>query len=534
MQDGSRASVHGEAARPQARAVQSRESERSAGGLGNMSVARHFQQGAAGAAFGGTPLGNQQELGRARVQAKCAECENQSRRMNVQAKCTTCASGERAGRDPAVVPTAVAGVSSASSPLPHRERIQSAFGQHDISHVRAAVGGDAGQAADQLGAAAYTVGDRIAFRADPDVRLAAHEAAHVVQQRSGLKLAGNVGTPGDRYERAADAVADAVVDGRPADHLLDDAAAEAPASPKVQMQWAHTQHPGMPQYPTQPQPPGNNCDQRGISALMTEAFESKADLDAVRAIAPDVAWPPENAEVAQWNAYAGKYFPRRLAELESDFAKGKDPAHKGPLTWEGYLESEAKLGPVRGQKKFQPELRNQILAENPQLDPKNVEIDVGLSPTRKGVAKGPFYADVVVEDVSDPKSPQLEVYSSKVHNVAAARVSRKTDLQIQKWIEARMAEDVAEAADKYGHEVEFRRPRQSRAGDGRAGKPGDPKHPLYESTPYVSVVHLVWKYSPDLIPEDLLQFIEIAGENYGVKARKGRKVEVRFMFSPQP
>jgi hypothetical protein len=263
-------------------------------------------------------------------------------------------------------------------------------------------------------------------------------------------------------------------------------------------------------------------------------IKSKADLDAVRAIAPDVASPPENAEVDQWNAYAGKYFPRRLAELESDFAKGKDPAHKGPLTWEGYLESEAKLGPVRAQKKFQPELRNQILAENPQLDPKNVEIDVGLSPTRKGVAKGPFYADVVVEDVSDPKSPQLEVYSSKVHNVAAARVSRKTDLQIQKWIEARMAEDVAEAADKYGHEVEFRRPRQSPAGDGRAGKPGDPKHPLYKSTPYVSVVHLVWKYSPDLIPEDLLQFIEIAGENYGVKARKGRKVEVRFMFSPQP
>ena len=221
------------------------------------------------------PLGNQQELGRSRVQTKCGDCEGLSRRVGVQAKCRSCASENRGSRDPSTVPTAVAGVAAASSQLPHLDRIQSSFGRHDVSHARAAVGGDAGRAADQLGAVGYTVGDRIAFREQPDVRLAAHEAAHVVQQRAGLKLDGDVGTPGDRHERAADDVADAVVAGRSAEQLLDASAAASggPAQTGVQMQWAHTQHPGMPAYPKQPQPPNNNCDQRALAALQTEVVE---------------------------------------------------------------------------------------------------------------------------------------------------------------------------------------------------------------------------------------------------------------------
>ena len=47
------------------------------------------------------------------------------------------------------------------------------------------------------------------------------KAAHVVQQRAGVSLKGGVGEVGDRYEQHADAVADLVVQGKPAESLLD-------------------------------------------------------------------------------------------------------------------------------------------------------------------------------------------------------------------------------------------------------------------------------------------------------------------------
>jgi hypothetical protein len=55
----------------------------------------------------------------------------------------------------------------------------------------------------------------------PDLHTAAHEAAHVVQQQAGVQLKGGVGAVGDSYELHADAVADAVVQGKSAEGLLD-------------------------------------------------------------------------------------------------------------------------------------------------------------------------------------------------------------------------------------------------------------------------------------------------------------------------
>ena len=117
--------------------------------------------------------------------------------------------------------TAAAGVARAERPLPGAARIQSAFGRHDVQGVRTQVGGPAAAASQALGARAYTVGPRIGFHAEPDLRLAAHEAAHVVQQRQGVQLKGGVGQAGDRYEQQADAVAERVVAGRTAEDLLD-------------------------------------------------------------------------------------------------------------------------------------------------------------------------------------------------------------------------------------------------------------------------------------------------------------------------
>ncbi|WP_437307840.1 eCIS core domain-containing protein [Sorangium sp. So ce388] len=105
--------------------------------------------------------------------------------------------------------------------MPHLEQIQSAFGRHDVRNVKARIGTAAADASRYLQAEAYTVGDSVGFASSPDLRLAAHEAAHTVQQQAGVHLAGDETRPGDRHERQADEVADAVASGRSAEALLD-------------------------------------------------------------------------------------------------------------------------------------------------------------------------------------------------------------------------------------------------------------------------------------------------------------------------
>jgi prefoldin subunit 5 len=83
------------------------------------------------------------------------------------------------------------------------------------------VGAAAGRASAALGAEAYTTGHRVAFASVPSLHTAAHEFAHVVQQRAGVALKGGMGEKGDVYERHADEVAKAVVGGRSAEPLLD-------------------------------------------------------------------------------------------------------------------------------------------------------------------------------------------------------------------------------------------------------------------------------------------------------------------------
>jgi len=134
------------------------------------------------------------------------------------------AAAEPAGEAPApasVHAAAVLGTSGPATALPHRDAIQRAFGRHDISHVEAHVGGAAAEGASAMGAEAFATGDRVAFGAPPDLRTAAHEVAHVVQQRGGVQLSGGVGEAGDPYEDHADEVAELVVQGRSAEAALD-------------------------------------------------------------------------------------------------------------------------------------------------------------------------------------------------------------------------------------------------------------------------------------------------------------------------
>ncbi len=117
--------------------------------------------------------------------------------------------------------TAAAGVPGTGSPLPHLNKIQQSFGQHDVSGVRTFTGSKAATASKAIGAEAYTTGNKIAFaNPSPDLHTTAHEATHVLQQRTGVQLDGGVGEVGDSYERQADAVADKVVKGQSAAELL--------------------------------------------------------------------------------------------------------------------------------------------------------------------------------------------------------------------------------------------------------------------------------------------------------------------------
>jgi hypothetical protein len=121
----------------------------------------------------------------------------------------------------AVREAAAQGVAGGGGPLPHADPIQRLFGRHDISGVEAHVGGPAATASRAIGAEAYATGHHVAFASAPSLHTAAHEAAHVVQQRGGVQLKGGVGESGDAHEQHANAVADAVVQGKSAEGLLD-------------------------------------------------------------------------------------------------------------------------------------------------------------------------------------------------------------------------------------------------------------------------------------------------------------------------
>jgi hypothetical protein len=131
---------------------------------------------------------------------------------------------------------AAAGTRGPGGALPHLGTIQRLFGRHDVTGVRAHVDDAAAASAGAIGARAYATGDHVAFAGAPGLHTAAHEAAHVVQQRGGVQLKAAVGQAGDDHERHADEVADRVVAGASAEDLLDRYAATGATSLAVQLQ----------------------------------------------------------------------------------------------------------------------------------------------------------------------------------------------------------------------------------------------------------------------------------------------------------
>jgi hypothetical protein len=110
-------------------------------------------------------------------------------------------------QDAAVRGVAASGLRGAGRPLPHADRVQQALGPHRLDEVRAYTDTAARAGCRDLGAEAYTIGNKIAFAsASPDLRTVAHEAVHAIQQQAGER--------GDYLERRAEAAADAIEHGR--------------------------------------------------------------------------------------------------------------------------------------------------------------------------------------------------------------------------------------------------------------------------------------------------------------------------------
>ncbi len=120
-----------------------------------------------------------------------------------------------------------AGFSGAASSYPHRAAIERSFGTS--LPATAYLGEPAAAASSALGAHAYALGAQVAFASpSPDLAVAAHEAAHVMQATSGVHCFGG-GESYDDFEAHADAVADRVVRGQSAADLLGAGATAAPA-----------------------------------------------------------------------------------------------------------------------------------------------------------------------------------------------------------------------------------------------------------------------------------------------------------------
>jgi hypothetical protein len=126
-----------------------------------------------------------------------------------------------AGAGAGVHAAAAEGIRGSGGALPHMGAIQHSFGRHDVGGISAHVGGPAADAGKAMGAEAYATGNDVAFASAPTLHTAAHEAAHVVQQRAGVQLSGGVGAAGDAYENHANKVADLVVQGRSSESALD-------------------------------------------------------------------------------------------------------------------------------------------------------------------------------------------------------------------------------------------------------------------------------------------------------------------------
>lgn len=107
------------------------------------------------------------------------------------------------------------------SEYPYRDQIESAIGGgFSLSSVTSRVGNEDPLTRVRGDSQAATFGSSVAFRRRPSLRVAAHEATHVLQQRQRNAPSGDANAPDNHQELQATAVADRITSGRSAASLV--------------------------------------------------------------------------------------------------------------------------------------------------------------------------------------------------------------------------------------------------------------------------------------------------------------------------
>jgi hypothetical protein len=83
---------------------------------------------------------------------------------------------------------AALGASGSGHALPFADQLQKAFGNRDLSGIKAYTDSSAAAGAAAMGARAYATGNHVVFGDNPDLHTVAHEVAHVLQQQAGVHL----------------------------------------------------------------------------------------------------------------------------------------------------------------------------------------------------------------------------------------------------------------------------------------------------------------------------------------------------------
>ena len=231
------------------------------------------------------------------------------------------------------------GLQGPAQQLPHFEAIQRSFGHHDVSSVQAHVGGPAAEASRAMGAEAYATGSSVAFRDAPSLHTAAHEAAHVVQQRGGVHLKDGIGSAGDAHEQHADAVADLVVAGKYAGGLLDRYAGAASRADAVQGKVVQRE---------EPKNQGDSARSVGDHAARTALHEAalrEMYHQGERAIAAEaeilLKAGKSEAEVARWASEARTALRRAIRDQGEPIVDAIAKATRGARDMPGYEQLRA-------------------------------------------------------------------------------------------------------------------------------------------------------------------------------------------------
>jgi hypothetical protein len=246
--------------------------------------------------------------------------------MVVQAK----SEGSRPQSESDIVQEAAAhGTSGPSGALPYLAQIQGSFGSHDVSHVKAHTDSKATAGSKAMGAEAFTAGEHVAFAGTPSLHTAAHEAAHVVQQRAGVQLKGGVGEVGDPYERHADAVADLVVRGKSAEALLAEPAGPSRSLEITKLSFQDSE--------------GKMVSPGSAGAARTAASGPSASVSTVQRFAP------EYHETATTQGLKGTFTAEEIgliyqANWERDFSQGSPKIANAVLAWKAVKRSAMRNG----------------------------------------------------------------------------------------------------------------------------------------------------------------------------------------------